>query len=148
MNSGGLLEAGLLFLLIALATILWFSFENGFWAWLNNSEHEKDNYGPARRVIAAIIVFLVAPVLFYYVIKGDTAIQGDEQIPLGLLVVFVLYGVACYFSFQREDAQSRVYELREEIDTLKSKATEYKLKLDEGLKKVEKLESKVYELQR
>ena len=87
----------------------------GFWRYLSEGpEGPETRWKTTKFIAAAVIVFLIVPILLYSVIKWDPVIyvseDGDPS-TLGFLVVLGLYWVGAYFAYKGWKAERRLNRL-------------------------------------
>lgn len=86
-----------------------------FWDWLNrNYEHTGERFGYAKRIIAGGAVFLIVPLLIYFLITWDPVISVDENgdpMQLGAYLVIGLYWVGAYLAYKRHQAKTKLNRL-------------------------------------
>lgn len=90
-----------------------------FWNWLNeNYEHPRERFGYGKRIAVAVVVFLLIPILIYFVITWNPVIGVDEDgepIKLGVYVVVGLYWLGAYFSYKRYEVKTRLNQLLDKL---------------------------------
>ena len=84
----------------------------GFWRYFSEGpEGPETRWKTAKLITAAVIVFLIVPILLYYLIKWDPVIyvseDGDPS-TLGFLAVLGLYWVGAYFAYKGWKAERRL----------------------------------------
>ena len=92
-----------------------------FWDWINAGDSgERFWYG--KRIIVGVVVFLIIPILIYFVVKRDPVIGIDEEgepIQLGVYIIIALYWAMAHFAYKRHKAESRVNCLLDELKLVK-----------------------------
>lgn len=90
-----------------------------FWDWINeNYEHSGERFGYGKRITVGIIVFLLAPILIYFLVTWDPVIGVDEDgepMKLGVYVVIGLYWLGAYFAYKRYEAKTRLNRLLDKL---------------------------------
>lgn len=90
-----------------------------FWNWLNeNYEHTGERFGYGKRITVAIVVFLLVPMLIYFVIAWDPTIGVDEDgepMRLGVYVVIGLYWLGAYFAYKRHETKKKLNRLLDKL---------------------------------
>lgn len=90
-----------------------------FWDWLNeNYEHTGKRFGYAKRITVGIIVFLLVPILIYFLITWDPIIGVDEDgepMKLGVYVVIGLYWIGAYFTYKYHESKTRLNKLLDKL---------------------------------
>lgn len=90
-----------------------------FWNWLNeNYEHTGERFGYGKRINVAIIVFLLIPILIYFVVTWNPVIGMDEDgepMKLGVYVVIGLYWIGAYFVYKRHETKTKLNRLLDKL---------------------------------
>jgi len=90
-----------------------------FWNWFSeNYEHTGERFGYAKRITVGIIVFLLVPMLLYFLITWDPVIGVDEDgepMKLGVYVVIGLYWVGAYFMYKRHETKAKLNRLLDKL---------------------------------
>lgn len=90
-----------------------------FWDWLNeNYEHTGERFGYAKRITVGVIVFLLVPMLIYFLITWDPTIGMDEDgepVKLGVYVVIGLYWLGAYFAYKSHERKVKLNHLMENL---------------------------------
>lgn len=90
-----------------------------FFNWLNeNYEHTGERFGYAKRITVGIIIFLLVPMLIYFLITWDPVIGVDEDgesMKLGVYVVIGLYWLGAYFAYKRHETKTKLNQLLDKL---------------------------------
>ncbi len=90
-----------------------------FWDWLNeNYEHTGERFGYGKRIAVGIVVFLLIPILIYFLITWDPVIGVDEDgepTRLGVYVVIGLYWLGAYFAYKWHEAKTKMNRLLDKL---------------------------------
>lgn len=90
-----------------------------FWDWLNrNYEHRGERFGYGKRITVAIVIFLLVPILIYFLVIWDPAIgvnEDGEPIKLGVYVIMGLYWLGAYFAYKRHEAKTKLNRLLDKL---------------------------------
>lgn len=74
-----------------------------FWDWIT-ADDSGERFWYAKRIIVGVVVFLLIPILIYFVVKWDPVIGIDEDgepTQLGVYIIIALYWAIAYFSYRR-----------------------------------------------
>jgi hypothetical protein len=90
-----------------------------FWDWLNKDyEQTGERFGYAKRIAVGIIVFLLIPILIYFLITWNPVIDVDEDgepTKLGIYVVIGLYWLGAYFAYKRHKTKIKLNRLLDKL---------------------------------
>ena len=90
-----------------------------FWNWINkNCEHTGERFGYSKRITVGIVVFLLIPILIYFVITWNPVIgvnEDGEPMRLGVYVVVGFYWLGAYFVYKRYEAKTRLNRLLDKL---------------------------------
>ena len=92
-----------------------------FWDWIT-ADDSGERFWYAKRIIVGVVVFLIIPILIYFVVEWDPVIGLDEDgepIQLGVYIIIGLYWVSAYFAYKRHEAKSRLNCLLDELELAK-----------------------------
>lgn len=87
----------------------------GFWDWFSRGpERPEGRFGSAKSVTVIVTVFVLVPLLLYYLIKWDPVIgvsEDGEPATLGFWLVIGLYWACAYFSYKGYGLKKRLNRL-------------------------------------
>jgi hypothetical protein len=79
------------------------NFLDCFWDWIT-ADDTGEKFWYAKKITAGVVVFLIIPILIYFVVKWDPVIGIDEDgepTQLGVFIIMALYWIIAYFSYRR-----------------------------------------------
>jgi len=90
-----------------------------FWDWLNkNYERTGERFGYGKRIAVYIIIFLLIPILIYFIVTWDPAIGVDEDgepIKLGVYIIIALYWLGAYFAYRQHEIKTKLNRLLDKL---------------------------------
>lgn len=101
-----------------------------FWDWMNHDyERGGERFGSVKRITAAVLVFIVTPLVLYQLVTWDPVIgetDDGDPVKLGIWIILGVYWLGAHFLYKADKANKRLNSL---LDSLlaedKEEADEY-----------------------